>query len=158
MNIRPILPTDRPSLTHILERIEQFRPDEVEVALELIDESLRLGDHTTYRVLVADDAGQVAGYVCFGQTPMTDHTYDLYWIVVDPEIQGRGVGKRLWSGCREAVLAAGGKIVRIETSSTELYGATMAFYDAIGFRLGARIDDFYRDGDALMTYLWRADR
>jgi ribosomal protein S18 acetylase RimI-like enzyme len=142
-------------LAEILSRIENFRPDEVDVALELIDEALTLGDATTYRVLVAEEGDTLLGYVCFGATPMTDHTYDLYWIVVDTTLQGRGVGRQLWTACREAVVASGGRLIRVETSSTELYEATKAFYAAIRLDLAATIVDFYRPGDDLLIYMWR---
>ena len=156
ISIRTIEPNDRPQLTEILGRIENFRPDEVEVALELVDEALTLGEATTYRVLVAHEAdGTLLGYVCFGATPMTDHTYDLYWIVVDTALQGRGVGRKLWVACRDAVLAQGGYLIRVETSSTELYEATKAFYAAIKLELVATVADFYLLGDDLLIYVWR---
>ena len=160
LDLRPVAAADRPVLADILGRTPQFSPDEVEVALELIDEALAQGAATTYRVIVAlaqDAAGpRPVGYVCFGRTPMTDATYDLYWIVVDPALRGGGVGRRLWAACAEAVRSEAGAIVRIETSSVELYGDTQRFYDRIGFVEGARIADFYRPGDDLITYIWRA--
>ena len=155
ISIRTIEPNDRPQLTEILGRIENFRPDEVEVALELVDEALTLGEATTYRVFVAEEGDKLLGYVCFGATPMTDHTYDLYWIVVDTALQGRGVGRKLWVACRDAVLAQGGYLIRVETSSTELYEATKAFYAAIKLELVATVADFYRLGDDLLIYVWR---
>jgi ribosomal protein S18 acetylase RimI-like enzyme len=49
----------------------------------------------------------------------------------------------------------GGKIVRIETSSTELYGSAQRFYDRAGYLLSSRIADFYKDGDDLLTFIRR---
>lgn len=140
----------------ILKRTANFRPDEVVVALELIDESLARPETSGYHTLVCDCDGRTSGYVCFGPTPMTDHTYDLYWIVVDPTIHGRGLGRALWEACRTRVVDAGGRLIRVETSSTELYEATKAFYAAIRLELLARVPDFYRDGDDLLMYFWRA--
>ena len=34
---------------------------------------------------------ELAGFACYGPTPGTDRTYDLYWIAV---IRGAGVRKR----------------------------------------------------------------
>lgn len=156
LTVRPLIATDRAALADILERTPHFAPDEVDVALELLDEALGASDATTYRALVAATAGGPVGYVCFGRTPMTEHTFDLYWIVVDPDRRGGGVGKRLWRACADAVCAAGGRLVRVETSSLELYGDTLAFYDRIGLHEVARISDFYREGDDLITFVWHA--
>lgn len=155
--VRPLEARDRYALAAILERTENFASDEVVVALELIDEALLGPDATTYRVEVAtrEEDGEVLGYVCFGATPMTEHTYDLYWIVVDPAARGLGVGKRLWEACAERVRREGGRLVRIETSSMESYGATQAFYRRIDFSEVGRIADFYKAGDDLITYVKR---
>ena len=151
--VRPLEARDRFALAAILERTENFASDEVVVALELIDEALLGPDATTYRVEVAEREGEVLGYVCFGATPMTEHTYDLYWIVVSPEARGLGVGKKLWAACAARVREVGGKLVRIETSSTESYGATQAFYHRIDMVEVGRITDFYKSGDDLITYV-----
>ena len=160
LDLRPLIAADRPGLVTILERTAHFNAEEVEVALELIDEAIAHGDVTSYRVIVAvqhGSAGDVpVGYVCYGRTPMTAGTFDLYWIVVDPALRGGGVGRRLWAACSAAVQATDGYLVRIETSSVELYADTLAFYDRIGFIEVARIADFYRPGDDLVTYVWRA--
>jgi len=160
LDLRFLVASDREALADILARTPHFNAEEVGVALELIDEALTLGDATTYRVIVAADRARAGappvGYVCFGRTPMTAGAFDLYWIVVDPALRGGGVGKRLWTACAEAVVADGGYLVRIETSSVELYGDTQRFYDRIGFREVARIADFYRPEDDLITYVWRA--
>ncbi|PKN57194.1 MAG: N-acetyltransferase [Deltaproteobacteria bacterium HGW-Deltaproteobacteria-14] len=143
----------------MLARTAQFTDDEVDVALELIDDALERKAASSYRVIVAHHDSVPVGYVCYGRTPMTEATFDLYWIVVEPTLRGGGVGRHLWSACEANVMLEGGRLVRIETSSTELYDGTLAFYDRIGFTEVARIRDFYRLGDDLVTYTWRrADR
>ena len=86
LRLRALQPDDRDLLAAMLQRTPQFNPDEVAVALELIDDSLH-NPASTYLVLVAQDeaGGALVGYVCYGLTPMTAHTYDLYWIVADPD-------------------------------------------------------------------------
>jgi ribosomal protein S18 acetylase RimI-like enzyme len=156
MHTRPIQAAVRSALLAILRRIDNFRPDEVDVALELLDAAITDTDGTGYHVLVAeDDDGALMGYTCYGQTPMTDHTWDLYWIVVDPSGRGRGIGRLLYEALERDVQSRHGKTVRLETSSLETYGGTHRFYDAIGFSLAGRIADFYRDGDDLLTYTRR---
>lgn len=138
----------------MLSRIENFRPDEVDVALELIDDAIARPDASGYHALVAhDDAdGALLGYICYGPTPMTVHTVDLYWIAVDTALQNRGTGRRLLEDFEDRVRAQGARVVRLETSSQEAYGATLAFYERTGFLLGGRIPHFYREDDDLLMF------
>lgn len=151
MVIRPLSTQDLVKLQFILETTANFVADEVTVAMELLNDSLH-DPATSYRTLVAED-DEVRGYVCFGRTPMTDHTYDLYWIVVEEGQQGQGIGRQLYAAMEAAVRSDGGKIIRIETSASEGYDATQAFYHRLGFEELSHIHDFYRDGDALITFV-----
>ena len=156
MQIGPIVESDRAKLAALLGRIEQFAPDEVGVALELIDAALREGDASGYGCLVArDEAGEPLGYTCVGPTPMTEATWDLYWIAVAPEQQGRGVGRALYGALTAHLAARGGRQVRIETSSKESYAATGGFYERIGFEVCGRLRDFYAPGDDLLIFYRR---
>jgi ribosomal protein S18 acetylase RimI-like enzyme len=151
------LPYDREPLVALLQRIEGFKPADVEVAVELIDEALQKPERSTYRFIVAVDEGEgderaYFGYVCFGPTPMTQHTYDLYWIVVDPEHRGKGVGHALLRALAATLAHNGGRILRVETSSSEMYRSAKGFYKREGFIEGGRIPNFYGDGDDLIIY------
>jgi len=155
MELRPILPADREPLADLLRRIDVFDLAEREVALELVDESLQRPGPEGYQCIlaVAPDGGggtSLLGYVCFGKTPMTEHTYDMYWIAVDPAHQGQGVGARLLDAMADKALADGGRGIRVETSSTDAYGGSLRFYLNRGFRIVGRIPAFYREGDDLM--------
>ena len=89
--IRVLRPDDRPYLVEALRSGRTFTEEEVGVALELIDNALDNGQHD-YAVRVADlDGRPAAGYICFGRTPMTSATYDLYWIATDPASEVSGI-------------------------------------------------------------------
>ena len=145
--IRPTARNDRDPLLDILRRTGMFTPEEIEVARELIDAWLDKPDQKDYIVNTAETGGRVTGYVCYGPTPATEGTFDLYWIAVDPDLQGRGTGGRLLRDTEERILAAGGRLVVIETSSVEKYLPTRKFYESRGYAVEARIRDFYRPGD-----------
>lgn len=152
MTIRTIEHGDRDGLAALLASITQFKPDEVAVALELVDASLRDPEQSGYHTLVAVDDGRVDGYVCFGPTPMTAATWDLYWIAVRPARQGHGLGRALYAAFVEFLRARGGRQVRIETSSQESYAATGGFYERLGFAIDGRLRDFYAPGDDLLIF------
>lgn len=130
--------------------------------MELVDEALVKAD-TTYEVLVAVDepelpattSGQVRGYVCFGATPMTQSTFDLYWIVVDAVVRGRGLGSLLLGAVETDLRRRGARTLRIETSSLEGQGGAAAFYRRNAYEQVGQIADFYRVGDDLLTFAKR---
>lgn len=107
------------------------------------------------RVAVADDDGQperVLGYACFGATPMTEATFDLYWMVVGERARGQGIGAALFAAVEAELKQRGARIIRVETSSLEGQGGARRFYEKTGFRLAGAIPDFYREGDDLLVF------
>ncbi len=138
---------DKASLLPILKSTPEFKPIEVEVAEEVIDSYLAHGTESGYHIQVAEDEGNVLGYVCFGETPCTVGTWDIYWIAVDKDRRGRSIGKTLSEVAEKAIKEAGGRLIIIETSSVPLYENTRKFYLTRGFEIIARIPDFYSLGD-----------
>lgn len=147
VKIRPMSAPDKPALMRILKNTPEFKPFEVVVAEELIDYYLSDGVKSGYNILIADDEGEVAGYVCYGETPCTVGTWDIYWIAVSQEKRGKGIGKMLDNAAETAIRKARGRLAFIETSSTPLYENTRRFYEARGYEQVARIPDFYMPGD-----------
>ncbi len=133
----------------LLGRIETFTPTEVECALEVIDASLK-PDNRDYDVLVATRDDKVVGYICYGPTPMTEGTFDLYWIASDPEVRGQGVGAALVSAMEGDLRRRSARLLRVETSATEAYGPTHGFYASMKYTEEARFRDFYKPGDDLI--------
>lgn len=126
-----------------------FNEAEMAIAIELVDAPESAG----YRFIVAEtESARVAGYACYGATPMTNGTFDLYWIVVDPRLHGRGIGRDLMRASEDAIRAEGGRLMLIETASKSSYDKTRAFYIAYGCREVARVPDFYALGDDKVVY------
>ncbi|MCY1081424.1 GNAT family N-acetyltransferase [Archangium lansingense] len=119
------------------------------VAIELVDLALQ-PNNPDYTILVADRDGTLVGYVCYGPTPMTEGTYDLYWIASDPTVRGQGIGASLVSGMEADLRRQKARIIRVETSATEAYGPTRGFYASMKYTEEARIRDFYKVGDDLI--------
>ncbi|HVS03054.1 MAG TPA: GNAT family N-acetyltransferase [Thermoanaerobaculia bacterium] len=129
-----------------------FRPAEVEIAVELVAEALERAEASGYCFVVAEEGGTVVGYTCFGEIPGTEGSWDLYWIAVDSERRGQGLGRRLLAASEERIAAAGGRRVFIETSSLDLYRPTRQFYLRCGYRVEAELADFYRPGDGKVIF------
>ena len=138
---------DKRALMQILKNTPEFKPFEVVVAEEVIDGYLNDPVGTGYKTLIAEDDGEVAGYVCYGETPCTVGTWDIYWIAVMGEKRGKGLGKLLSEAAEKAIKKSNGRMAIIETSSTPLYENTRRFYEKRGYRIVATITDFYAPGD-----------
>src|SRR3989304_2871507 len=109
MKIRPLFEKDRVTLLSMLIKTRAFTSAEIDVAMELIDIVLKDRIQKDYQIdCMVDDQDLAIGYICSGPTPMTQGTFDLYWIAVDPEFQERGVGSKLLGFLEERVKARGG--------------------------------------------------
>jgi ribosomal protein S18 acetylase RimI-like enzyme len=169
-------PRHRGRLAEILAATTLFSADEIGVALELFDETVEGGG---WSVEGGDDAGQsppstlypppstyeflgvfaeddtLVGYACYGPTPGTDATFDLYWIAMHPAAQGTGEGGRLLGEVERRLCSRGGRLLVAETSSRTAYEATRRFYDARGYSEAARVADFYAPADDRVIYTKR---
>jgi len=174
-------PQDRQLVLSFLAETGFFRPDEIDIARELLDAALAEGPKGHYQSFVARvDSSQssvpsprlgeesrqlptdnrqlstfseIVGWVCFGPTPCTLGTFDIYWIGVAPGWQGRGVGRALTDFAERAISERGGRLIVVETSSRDTYLPTRRFYEALGYREAARIADFYGPGDHKVVFL-----
>jgi GNAT superfamily N-acetyltransferase len=131
----------------ILQETPEFKPSEVTVAEEVIDSYLKDPVNSGYYALVAEDGTGITGYICYGPTPMTDGTWDLYWEAVDRRKQGQGIGSALIKAAESEIGKAEGRLALIETSSTPAYEKTRRFYFGNGYDIIARVPDFYSPGD-----------
>jgi ribosomal protein S18 acetylase RimI-like enzyme len=99
--------------------------------------------------------GILVGYACWGPTPMTDRTWDLYWIAVDPVLQGAGIGTILLEEVERRLVGQHARMLVVETSSRSDYTATRAFYDRRGYVVAGSVRDFYAAGDDRIIFVKR---
>jgi ribosomal protein S18 acetylase RimI-like enzyme len=173
----------RSRVIEILEATNAFRDEEIAVALELFDASVVRGspDYEFIGVFTAvvtlseakgmvppssdrslrgfapqgDSGEELIGYACYGATPGTLGTYDLYWIAVHPEHQGEGGGSRLLDEVERRLRDREARMVVVETSSRTDYESTRRFYERREYREFARLSDFYAFGDDRVIYARR---
>ena len=128
-----------------------FRESEVATAVELLEQALAGDDD--YRFLGAYDEDELVGYACWGPTPGTEGTFDLYWIVVDRARQGQGIGSMLLDQVEQRLMDEGCRLLVVETSSRADYAATRTFYERRGFTRAAVVPGYYAPDDDLVIYL-----
>ncbi|HKO16952.1 MAG TPA: GNAT family N-acetyltransferase [Gemmatimonadaceae bacterium] len=175
MRVGALQRAHRERLREILDATAVFRPDEVQVALELFDSSeldatvrgtaeadvgaaepsgrdTGAGNPDYEFIGAFDEEGHLVGYACFGATPGTDRTYDLYWIAMHPALHGRGGGSRLLHEVEARLRARGARLIVVETSSRDAYAPTRRFYESRGYAEVARLHAFYAADDDRVIY------
>jgi len=145
--------SDREAIGDLARATGFFHDSEIEVAVELVDARLAKGPAAGYEFVIAELNGHVAGYACFGLIPCTASSYDLYWIAVRPEAQGKGLGRFLLEATERRVREMGGTRIYAETSSRPQYLSTRAFYERTGYHQAELLADYYAPGDGRATYL-----
>ncbi len=152
LKIGPMTAGDKPAVMEILRHTPEFKPIEVDAAEELIDCYLDKAVDSGYHILVAELEGSIVGYVCYGPTPMTESTWDMYWAAVASPRKGQGIGGALFAEAERKMREAGGKLIVLETSSTAEYEATRRFHTHQGYQSVCLIPDFYAPGDGRILY------
>ena len=143
---------DGQQIRELTTQINVFSPTDVACVEELWDAYLKQGEASGYSFLVYREGSRIVGFVCFGPTPLTKGTFDLYWIAVDPACHGRGIGHVLLERVEAEVQARGGRLLVVETSSTPAYAPARHFYEECGYHYVAVIHDFYAPGDDLIIF------
>ncbi len=144
---------DETAVLDIIERTEFFRPVEIDIAKEVFVDAAHGKVGCTYQSYIAEINEKVVGWICFGETPCTLGTFDIYWIAVDPSIQRQGLGQFMLRFSEENIEQQGGRLIVVETSGMARYEPTQKFYEKNGFFLAARIPDFYAPEDDKLIYL-----
>ena len=91
--------------------------------------------------LCAWSGAQLLGEI-HAYTPMPAvfrHVLSELTIAVHPSIQGRGIGRRLFTEFLRVVEAEFGWIERVELIARESNAKTLAFYESVGFRREGRM-------------------
>ncbi len=109
-----------------------------------------------YYALGAELGDELIGWICWGRTPCTERTWDLYWLAVDPGQHRRGAATLLVKEM-ERRLAGKARLVCIDTSGRPDYGPTREFYATCGYSAVATVPDFYAPGDDQIIFTKRLD-
>ena len=144
--IRPARPNDHKAVIAIAQAIGLFKPEELEqlggMLTEYFDSNLE-GDCFWS---VYDDVDTV-GVAYYAPEQYADGTWNLYFIAVHPDYQGKGYGTQLLQYVEQALKARGERILLVETSGLPNFARTRAFYHKNGYDEEGRIREFYKAGD-----------
>jgi len=140
---KTVVPTDTMTVTDILKSTRFFKSFEIEVAVGLVEDRLRNGEGCGYQFYFLELEGKTVAYGCYGAIPCTIKNYALYWMAVDNNFRGRGLGSMLLQKIEDEIKKHSGRGIYVETSNKEQYLPTLGFYKKSGYRQLALFKDFY---------------
>jgi ribosomal protein S18 acetylase RimI-like enzyme len=88
---------------------------------------------------------------------LTDGTWNMLAIAVLPARQGEGRGGALVARLEAILRDRGQRVLIADTSGTDAFARTRAFYRVNGYAEEARIRDFWAEGDDKVVF-WKSLR
>lgn len=137
----------------VVNSIEIFNEEDRQTLEETIEEFLEYPDDPVDIMITEYDEDKIMGFALFGTVPLTKRCWDIYWIVVSKEYQGRGVGKKL-VGILERIIKDRdpNSVIKVETSTKKEYSHARNLYKRLGYIEGGRIPEFYSEHDDLIVF------
>ena len=146
-DLRPATMQDIAALSKVVEQTDLFPP-------EILEEMLRpvIDGEDEAIWLVHEQHGTANGFVYAIPEPLTEGTWNMLALAVLPEKQRTGAGKALVSALENALRPLGARLLIADTSGTDSFEGTRAFYARVGYAEEARIRDFWEAGDDKVTF------
>ncbi len=148
--IRPAISDDKNSIMTLAKAIGFFQAHEINQIENILDDYFEGNENdidSDYCWVVVEVEGLVIGVAYYGMEAMTNQTWNLYFIAVQPEYQRQGYGRRLLGYVEVCLMKRGGRLLLVETSGLPEFNSTWAFYSQCGFEEEGRIRDFYKAGE-----------
>lgn len=145
--VRPLRSADLAAVKSVIDRCGLFPS----ALLDDIAAEFLAGAGTPDKWLVHDDGAVTAVAYCAPER-MTEGTWNLLLIAVDPARQGSGVGTSIMRHVEQELAASGWHLLLVETSGLPEFARTRQFYRGLGYEEEARIRDFYREGEDKIVF------
>jgi ribosomal protein S18 acetylase RimI-like enzyme len=150
--IYPSRREEREAIAAVARSTGVFTQTELDTVFELFDGYLN-NPSSGYEFFSAAIDGRLAGFACWGPTPLAEGTFDYYWLSTDAAFQRRGVGLALCEAVEREARKRNGRMIVIWTSGTGAYLTATRLYERLGYILNSRIRDYYKPGDDLLVYV-----
>lgn len=140
-NIRPVERQDLPELKRIADATELFPSDMMD---DMISGYFDGSKPDIWFTCVLD--GKAISFGFCEPERMTEGTWNLLAIGVQPDHQGKGVGAAMMSYLTNRLAEQGERILLVDTMGIPEFEQTRAFYRKNGYIEEARIREFYEAG------------
>ncbi|MEM9493307.1 MAG: GNAT family N-acetyltransferase [Myxococcota bacterium] len=150
--IRPPRSDERDAILALAGATGLFEPQELDVLGDTLAEYFDAGAGAGPSWLVLDDGNRLVATAYYAPEPMTEGTWNLYFIGVHPDHQGQGRGRALLGHVERDLAKRGQRLLIVETSGLPDFARTRDFYHKCGYTEEARIRGFYRAGDDKVVF------
>ena len=139
--IRPTNATDFDALVALATASGLFEPDQTEILAAMLRSP---EEHDVW--FTDEESGIPVGVAYLAPEKMTNGTWNLYWIAIDPDHQRQGRGKAMLAHVENWLVQEKQRILLVETAGVDEFEYVRKFYSDSGFEAEARIRDFYESG------------
>ena len=147
--IRPTVSNDTNALLALANAAIGFEPNELEELSKMLTDYFNSDNESGHFWLTDDDNGVVAAAYCAPEK-MTNGTWNLLFLAVQPDRQGQGRGTAMTRYVEQILRERGERLLLIETLAS--FERTRKFYRKCGYEEEARIRDFYEAGYDKIVY------
>lgn len=147
--IRKIDKEDIPKILELGKNIG-FEQTELEVLHGDIAAFFEKDNHSRWISYSQNDT--LIGAAYYRPEKMTDRTWNILFIAVDPEHQKQGVGSKLLNYIKQDLQELNQRLIIVETSNLPEFKSARNFYDKNTFKQQGIIQDFYQKNDDKIVY------
>ncbi|ELS00855.1 acetyltransferase [Xenococcus sp. PCC 7305] len=144
--IRLATPEDQKALIAIAEAVGLFSPPELEELGGMLAEYFD-GNPDSDSCWITYDDCEPRGVAYYAPEPYAEGAWNLYFIAVHPDYQGKGIGGAMLDYVEKILTERGDRLLLVETSGLPGFERTREFYRKQGYEEEARIREFYKAGD-----------
>lgn len=142
--------TRRQQYVNIITSIQEFHPVDIKTLHTIFD--LYFNENPDNFIILDEQHNNTTiGFIIFNKAPITQCGWDIFWLAVQKDFQGKGFGGRLLQRVEKHILSLDPKaVIRVETSRRKEYAHARYLYAKHGYTEAGRISDFYSEGDDLV--------
>lgn len=142
--IREITESDTDKILALADKLKMFDSAGLDQIRDtLVNHEPEESDELWFTAWDADLAGVI---YCVPEA-MTDGTWNILMLLVDPVYHGKGYGKALMKTIERNLEKQDARLLIVETSGLDTFLDARSFYSKCGYDEEARVRDFYAEGD-----------
>ncbi|MGR4021701.1 GNAT family N-acetyltransferase [Vibrio harveyi] len=148
--LRQLQLADKEKMLELVNKTQMFEAEEVSFIADTFE-----GESSEAIWFGQFDDELMTGVAYCVPMEMTNATWNVLMLLVDPEHHRSGIGRNLMQLMESTLTQQGQRLLIVETSSTDDFQTARSFYSAIGYAQQGAIEHYYDDNDHKITFIKR---